>query len=345
MLDDRTSDVGPIPSIPVPEQPIQPIQADQPQTKPFGNAPVSEIAKLVDGAVSNIDLVDIISRATPDQLIPWEETTLPSKGMYYGWTSGVISVRAWSSKIDKILATARLAQTGQSIDYMIRECCRFPDGFDVQDMLVGDQIYLLYYLRGITHGNEYEFMTACPNEQCQQTAVHSIDLNDLVETIKWADESLGSEPFQVNLPYLSKSTGRDIFASIRFLRVRDSSNIQRAKKARNIIGGSARARVKPRDRMQQVDTSGMEVALDDVVTQNIETVIVDIMGVTDRFKIKSIVNKMHSSDVAVIREWLTDNSPSMETMVEMQCNSCGETHRAMLPITESFFRPQVSRAL
>jgi len=339
MLDDRTEDTASA------DAEARKTEEPKQQVKSFGDSPTAEIAQLVGSAASDIDIVDIIARATPEQLIPWEETTLPSKGLYYGWTSGVIQVKAWSAKIDKILATARLAQTGQSIDYMLKECCRFPDGFDIQDMLVGDQIYLLYYLRGITHGNEYEFVTTCPNQQCQQVATHSIDLNELVNTIVWADESLGSEPFKIELPYLSKTVGRSVSASIRFLRVRDASQIQRAKKAQNIIGGSNRAKIKPRDRVPQIDRSREEVTLDDIVTQNIEVVIVDIMGNTDRFKIKSIVNKMHSTDLAVIREWLQEHTPSIETMIEMQCANCGETHRAMLPITESFFRPQVSRAM
>jgi hypothetical protein len=317
----------------------------QSSATPLNEQPVSEISKMVAG-VSDIDVVDIISRASPEQLIPWEETTLPSKGIYYGWTSGVVSVKAWSAKVDKILSTARLAQTGQSVDYMLKECCRFPDGFDTQDLLVGDQIYLLYYLRGITHGNIYEFVSTCPNASCQNIATHSIDLNELVTTIVWADESLGTEPFRVRLPYLSKTIGREVAAGIRFLRVRDATVIQREKKAKNILVGGSRARIKPRDRAQiPVDHSRDEIALDDLVTQNIETVVVDIMGSTDRLKIRSIVNKMHSTDLAVIREWLTDNTPSIETMVELQCASCNETYRAMLPITESFFRPQVPRTV
>jgi hypothetical protein len=341
MLDDRTEEVV----LTNEETEVKNQKQEQHQTKSLTDRPTSEIASLINGGSSDIDIIDIISRASPEQLIPWEETTLPSKGLYYGWTSGVISVKAWSSKIDKILATARLAQTGQSIDYMIKECCKFPDGFNTQDLLVGDQIYLLYYLRGITHGNEYEFATTCPNPQCGQSATHSIDLNELVNTIVWAEEGLGSEPFRVKLPYLSKTIDREVTAGIRFLRVKDASQIQRAKKAQNIIGGSNRARIRPRDRAQQIDRGREEITLDDVVTQNIETVIVDIMGSTDRFKIRSIVGKMHSTDIAVIREWLTEHTPSIETMVEMQCSNCGETHRAMLPITESFFRPQIPRAM
>jgi hypothetical protein len=338
MLDDRTEET----SI---SEDKKPVETKQQQVKSFGGSPTAELAGLIGDAASDVDIVDIIARATPEQLIPWEETTLPSKGLYYGWTSGVVQVKAWSAKIDKILATARLAQTGQSIDYMLKECCRFPDGFDIQDMLVGDQIYLLYYLRGITHGNEYEFATTCPNQQCQQVAAHNIDLNELVNTIVWADESLGSEPFRIDLPYLSKTIGRAVSASIRYLRVRDASQIQRAKKAQNVIGNTSRARIRPRGPQQPVDRSHEEITLDDIVTQNIETVIVDIMGSTDRFKIRSIVSKMHSTDLAVIREWLQEHTPSIETMVEMQCANCGETHRAMLPITESFFRPAVPRAM
>jgi hypothetical protein len=316
-------------------------EIQQPQeTKILTEKPVSELSKLVGNATSDIDIVDIISRASPEQLIPWEETTLPSKGLYYGWSSGVVSVKAWSAKVDKILATARLAQTGQSIDYMLQECCRFPDGFDIQNMLVGDQIYLLYYLRGITHGNIYEFASTCPNEQCQQAATNTVDLNDLVSTIVWADESLGNEPFKITLPYLSKTTEREITASIRFLRVHDANTIQRAKKAKNMLVGGSRAKIKPRERARQiVDHSHDEVVLDDLVTQNIETVIVDIMGVNDRFKIKNIVNKMHSTDIAVIREWLSNHTPSIETTIEIQCAHCNESYRTMLPITESFFRP------
>jgi hypothetical protein len=231
---------------------------------------------------------------------------------------------------------------------MLQECCRFPEGFDVRNLLVGDQIFLLYYLRGITHGNIYEFISTCPNQNCQQVATHSIDLNELVSSITWADESLGPEPFRVNLPYLSKSVNRDITASIRFLRVYDASAIQRTMKAKNILSGGSRARIKRKDRMpaqMQTDGAREEIALDDTLTQNIETVIVDIMGVTDRFKIQSIVSKMHSSDVAVIREWLAEFTPSIETMTELQCASCNESYRAMLPITESFFRPQVPRAV
>jgi hypothetical protein len=149
-------------------------------------------SEITDG-MTNSDIVDAILQTSPDQLIPWEEVTLPSKGLYYGWTSGTIRVRAWSANIDKILATQRLAATGQAFDKMIASCCQFPDGFTPQDLLVGDQVFLMYYLRGITHGNLYEFAVSTPSKNSMTV---SFDLNDLAQTIVWGDESLGPEPFR-----------------------------------------------------------------------------------------------------------------------------------------------------
>ena len=311
----------------------------------IGQTPVrkdGQLAGLISGATSNSDILDIITHASQEQLIPWEEASLPSKGIYYGWPTGVVEVRPWGANVDKIMATQRLAQSGQSIDYMIKECCRFPDGFDSADLLVGDQIFLLYYLRAATHGNIYEFIATCPS--CEEKTSHIVDLNELSSTITWAETSLGEEPFKITLPYYTRQFGREIYASVRFLRVKDTHLISRNKKARELMAGG-RVQVQPRERRgrglpPQRQMQPQNIAIDDTLTKNLEALIVDAMGVTDRFKIKSFVEKMHSSDIAVIRDWLADNSPGIETNVKLACKGCGEEYLAALPITPSFFRPQ-----
>jgi len=304
---------------------------------------LSDLAKT---GASDEDIVDSIIQIPEAQLIPWEECTIPSKGMYYNWTSGVIQVKAWGANVDKILATSRLAQTGQSIDYMLASCCKFPDGFEPTQLLVGDQIFLLYYLRGITHGNIYEFITTCPNPDCQATGAFTADLNELAETIVWADESLGAEPFKVSLPYLSKKVGKDIWVALRYMRVADSQYIIRQRRATNRAvgrGGHARVRKRQQKRLgapqQEVQTG--QIDIDDSLMKNLETIVVSALGVEDRFKIRAFVDKLHSSDLAVIREWLRDHSPGIDTQVELNCGECGNEFRVMLPITEAFFRPQV----
>ena len=44
------------------------------------------------------------------------------------------------------------------------------------------------------------------------TGTFTADLNELAETIVWADDSLGTEPFRVVLPYLSKKIGKICYA-------------------------------------------------------------------------------------------------------------------------------------
>lgn len=307
-------------------------------------APEGPLAELAKSGISDEDLVDSILQISQEQLIPWEECTIPSKGIHYNWTSGVIQVRAWGANIDKILATSRLAQSGQSIDYMLAQCCKFPEGFEATQLLVGDQIFLLYYLRGITHGNIYEFVTTCPNPDCQATGTFMADLNELAQTIVWADESLGKEPFKVKLPYLSKKVGREIWVSLRYMRVTDSQYIIRQRRATNrAVGRGGRARVRRRQQPgppQQQEVQTGQIDLDDSLMKNLETIVMNVMGVEDRFKVRDFVAKLHSSDLAVIREWLRDHSPGIDTQVELNCGECGNEFRVMLPITEAFFRPQ-----
>lgn len=322
---------------------LKPDKAKDAAEKP--GASDAEIGKLaIPAGASPGEVLDIILHTPTEQLIPWEEAELPSRGAYYDWTTGVVSVRAWGAQIDKILATARLAQTGQSINMMLEHCCRFPEGFKPDQLLVGDQVFLLYYLRGITHGNIYEFIVKCTNPDCGSTGQYTADLNELAKTITWANPALGNEPFRVVLPHLSQQTGRNVDVGVRFLRVDDAQGMIRARKAQNRIAGmGTRARI--RQQMSEPRSQVESVTLDDTIMQNLETIIVDVMGIADRFKIRQFVEKLHSTDLAVIREWLRDNSPGIDTQVDLNCAECSQEFRVMLPITESFFRPQDARTM
>lgn len=309
----------------------------------------------LDPTLSPEDILDRVIQAPSEQLIPWEQVELPSKGLYYNWSSGVIDVRPWGIQVDKILATDRMIQSGQAIDYVLAECCKFPPGFDPAELLVGDQIFLLYYLRGITHGNVYEFAAKTPNGEMNH---YVFDMNELSQTIQYADETLGDEPFQIRLPYLSEIVGRDFTVGVRFLRVRDTQSIARMRRAVNKgtnvntakvrnknarqIAAQRRKQRQAQDPKQATLAAKQSIPVDDALAKNIEVLIVEANGSRDRMKIRQLVNsdKFHSSDSAVIREWLANNSPGIDTTVELTDPDTGDTFPVMLPITESFFRPQ-----
>lgn len=303
------------------------------------DAAVGDISGIVSPGMTNEELLRQIIQTPEEKLIPWEECFLPSKGIYYGWPDGMIMVRAMGQTAEKVLATQRLAQTGQSIDYLFRECCKFPDGFDSADLLLGDRVFLLYYIRGITHGNMYEFAITCPNESCGSVTTHVYDLNELSQTITWAKPELGVEPFRISLPYLSKATGRDVYVGVRFLRGYDSNDILAKRKARKKL--FARPGVKTRQRGDSPfsQQSQQRQELDDSISENMSKIIVSAMDVTDPFTVRAFVDKLHAQDTAAIRDWLRDNTPGIDNTVTVECPDCNQEFTVELPITEGFFRP------
>lgn len=312
-------------------------QEDAPEIN-FGRK--SKELNLVTKEMSNAEALEAILQSPEERLIAWEEIALPSKGLYYGWTSPVVKVRPWGSVIDKILATSRLVATGQAINQMIAHSVIFPDGFTVDELLVGDHIFLLYYLRGITHGNMYEFAVTQPSGG---VSTYVFDMNELAQTITFADEYLGPEPFDIVLPHMSEQIGREVTVSVRFMRVGDTESIARNRKAMNkAIGQSSRVTVRGKKGRQKPQAAqSNEIEIDNAVTENLGRMIVKIMGEkVDRYVTESFVERLHSSDTAVIRQWLKDNSPGIDPTVTLTDQETGQEFQVMLPITEAFFRPQ-----
>lgn len=298
----------------------------------------SDITDILSPSITNEELVSRVLELSEDKLIPWEECHLPSKGIYYGWPDGVVMVRAMSQVAEKILATQRLAQSGQSIDYLFRECCKFPSGFDAADLLLGDRVFLLYYLRGITHGHNYEFAVTCPH--CSAVSTHVYNLNELSRTIKWAKSELGHEPFTIRLPYLSRITNRNFTVGVRFLRSFDANDILSKRKARKKMFAKPGSVKNNRQNPVNIkDQQSQMRELDDSISDNMSKIIVNVMGVTDVFVIRQFVEKMHAQDTSAIREWLKDNTPGIDNTITVQCPECSNEFTMELPITESFFRP------
>ena len=282
------------------------------------------------------DVLDMVLQLPQDTVLPWEEIVLPSKGLYYDGAvpDGRVKVRPMGLEAEKVLATQRLAQSGKSIDWLFRKCIQFPDGkFDPINLLVGDRVFLLYYLRGITHGNEYEFIVKCGNEDCGKSSTQTYDLNMLQSTITVPEKNIGTEPFKVVLPHLSKLTGADFWVKVRFMRGYDLQSIINQRRTTKKVQSMTRPA-----NVQAPET------IDDSIEDNLNLLIVEAMGSEDRTKIHSLVSKMHSVDTATIREFLRKNSPGIDATITINCPDCNNEMKMELPITESFFRPTVRRS-
>jgi len=274
-----------------------------------------------------------------EELMPWTTAILPSGGHYYDGKidGGQVEIRPMNWFTDKILATSHLAHSGKSIDEIFKKCVRFQTEFDPQNLLLGDRAFLLYAIRGITHGPKYEYMVTCQNAECGASFADEYDLNDLMieGNIKYADPTLGPEPFPVVLPYLTelyrKKFDRPIEVRVRLMRGYDLQHMMQQAKMKKRVGG------------RQHKQSNREM-LDDTMEQNMKRLVVSVMGSDSPAMIDRFLNKLHARDSAAIRSFIRDHSPGIDAEIGVVCPECDQEMRMELPITESFFRPANSRS-
>lgn len=294
--------------------------------------------KKVDAKAKPQSLLDRAIAIPEDEVMPWEEIVLPSQGAYYDGMvpDGRVSVRAMGIAAEKILATQRLAQSGQAMDLLFDNCVRFPetDGskFNPVNLLVGDRIFLLYYIRGITYGNMYEFVVKCVNEDCGQASTHEYDLNLLSKTIMRPSKNIGHEPFNVLLPIMSKRLGAEFNVKVRMMRGYDLQGMLAKSRVRRVQSVGVRTR----------GGESTPATVDDTLEENLNMLIVEAGGDNNRRKIRQLLGKMHATDTSAIREFLRKNSPGIDTSIIVTCSSCSFEMTMELPITEGFFRPASS---
>jgi hypothetical protein len=303
----------------------------------FSETPVTEKspAKEIDPALkldpgsTAAELLEHIIQLPEDALLPLETVELPSHGQFYGWPSGLIKVRPIGTMAEQALLNQRTAATGENIDNMIKACCEFPQGFDPSDLIVGDTTYLIYYIRGISYGKDYEFIMQCPH--CNESSTYSYDLSNLSQFVRYAKQGM-VEPVEIVLPDISERVGREVTVGLRFTRRSDMITLLARKKSLSKATGIGRAS-KPGTFNKK--TSEDNTAL---ILANVDNNVVSVLGNSDLMKIREVCNRLSSADRQTIRDWLKDNTPGLDATVEVNCPSCDEVSSIALPVTESFFR-------
>lgn len=308
-------------------KPLQEQPKENKDIKQYDMGPKSLVIK------DDASVVDILLSSNQDELLPWETIQLPSLGIYYGGRipDGKVEVRPLGLTADKILATSRLTQSGQAIDHIFKRYVRFPDKeFDPLELLVGDRTFLLFYLRGITHDHMYEFSIECSNESCSARSFHEYDLNQLQSKIQ--APKAPSEPIRVALPYLTKRIGKDVWCEFRLMRGHDLQSLERIKKSQARLAGNRNTK--------------NDIVIDKDIEEQLCLLVLNINGVSDHHKVQKIVKeKMSSSDTQAINEAINSYSPGIDLKIEIVCPECNNHMSLMLPITETFFRPQNRRGI
>ena len=252
---------------------------------------------------------------TPVMEPPAEVVELPSHGALYKDVTddpdileGKIRIRPMTLTEEKILATTRLIKTGQALDMVFRNCIK--SKIDPLDLLSSDRLYLMFYLRGISYGNEYTFTLRCPNPNCGRQFRYTVDISQ--QPVKEMGEDI-EEPIKVELPktkaiiYYHLPRGRDEVA----LRKLEEKTLHTSD-----VDNSATERfIRLIDRIEAPDGTELE-----------------------KKEWRSFLNSLIAYDISYLREDMSEKDGGIEAIKSLTCPYCAEEFDADIPITVDFFR-------
>ena len=184
------------------------------------------------------------------------------------------------------------------------------EGVKSVDLTTGDISAVLLAARVLAYGKEYDVQFQC--ESCDEGVAVSVDLTQFEspDNIVDADEH-GHHQFTTD-------SGLDIV--IKTLSRGDELKVEKDNK---IIDTKYNKRVSSE------------------VTSRLRKIIVSINGETDKNILNTMIDNLIVKDSRKVREELAKINPTIDTMVEFTCDSCGHTMKGGMPIGVDFFWPDI----
>lgn len=106
-------------------------------------------------------------------MITLNKDLLPSKGKYYATD---LYVKKLSTIDIKNLSTLTADTIDGVMNSIIAHCVQ---GINVNDILVGDKFWLIFYLRNLTY-NDYPFYVKYKCKECGKTAMYKTQMKDII---------------------------------------------------------------------------------------------------------------------------------------------------------------------
>jgi hypothetical protein len=264
------------------------------------------------GPTISMSAQEIIAKLRSKQ--QYEEVLLPSRNILYGQygleVDKPIHVKPMTIEEEKILSTPRLVKSGQALN-KIYEACILED-IPAVKLLAPDRIFLLFYIRGISYGPDYEVELKCP--QCEQTFNEDINLNTL--NIEFAPDGFTGESHAV-LP----SSGLNVW--YRVSTGEDEINLSRTK--------------------EMMAKNFSNLGTDDSIIRKNVLMINRIEGITNKIEIDKIVNELGVKDSGFLRDKINFPEFGPDTNIFMTCPSCYHEWTLDLPIDAGFFFPRTKK--
>lgn len=237
-----------------------------------------------------------------------ERITLPSNGLFYETDFPInITIRSLTTNEEQLLYGSTSETT---IDRIISNCIVEPKNFPLGDLLPADKMFILFKLRIISYGQDYNQMIFCPYCNYEGTAVLDLDQLPCDEL----DEDKIKVPLKLTLP-MSKDQ-----IELKVLTEKDYKAIkERALKLSNKLSlPFGQVEHKLRFAKQIKSINGEKV---------------------DSFIAEKYYSEMHVRDVRYIESALNSIKLGYQGHIDMTCPSC--KHEIIVPfeMTSEFLNP------
>jgi hypothetical protein len=244
----------------------------------------------------------------PDEYkVPFDVIELPSQGLLYKNKKASVKVEYLTAFDENILTSPNLLNNGKVLDVLIER--KVKDlGFDPKELLNGDRIAILLYLRTTGLGNEYNQMVFNKDSELVEGI---IDLTTL-KTKKLEVNPDENNEFDFILPSSNKKI------KFRLLTAKDD------------------------DEINEIDKKALEKnkGVSTLQTLRLERSIMEIDGERDKMKISHTIKMLNLIDVRKLNKYITDIEPGIDFKTVARTQG-GESIDCFLRMGRSFWYPEI----
>lgn len=244
----------------------------------------------------------------PDEYkVPYDVIELPSQGLLYKNKKSSVKVEYLTAYDENILTSPNLLNSGKVLDVLLER--KVKDlGFDPKELISGDRMAILLYLRTTGLGHEYDQMVFDSTGNMVQATIDLSTIKPKTLTVK-PDQN---KEFDFTLPISNKKI------KFRLLTQKDE------------------------DEISEVDKKLMEKNgnISTLNSLKLERSIMEIDGERDKMKISHILKNLKIMDVRKFNKYVGDIEPGLDLNVVARTQG-GESVDTFLRIGRAFWNPEV----
>jgi hypothetical protein len=250
--------------------------------------------------------------------VPVEYAKLPSKGVLYGVDHPLaneveVEFKAMTAKEEDILTNQALLRKGTVLNELLKSCI-LNKTIQPGTLLLGDRNALMIAIRITGYGADYEAEVTCPG--CSEKTTSNFNLSNLaIKPLSGTPVAPNQNLFSFELPLCKKTV------QFKLLTGDDDATMDAEEAQAKKLGTSS----------------------DAFVTRMLFHSIVSFDGVTDRDKLRQIVNNLRAGDSKALRTHMMKIRPDVDMSQSFSCDKCGDTSEVNIPLGASFFWPDFSK--